>query len=141
MRNTGCVIPKLLAALGLGGFFVGVAACIPSSQFGSSLGPLTPEEMQATVGLQTADYVCFEDAGCCQGLQCGMCPNCYQCTNDVGRIGTCQSSSGMTCTTLPNHNCGDLMQGVCVDNCAGSEFCEMDAPVLVGSCGTISQCQ
>jgi len=141
MRKTGGFVPKMFATFCLAVSIAAGTALGVCSRDGAT-GRLGTEEMQTIRGLQTEDYECFEDAGCCQGLQCGMCPDCNQCTNDGPPIGTCQGSWGMTCTELSNHDCGDLVQGFCCDDCEEcGESCQMGGAVVVGSCGSISQCE
>ncbi len=178
MRSTAWFLTKAVATFGLLVCVAGLAAGAACRQFDGTLHPLAPEEMAATLGLQTADYVCYPTAfGCCEGLgvcpriqklhhmwdtkevatptysrkpefsdrllACGQCPDCYQCTDQTSTSSVCYFLEGMTCTTLPDADCGDLVQGVCgacgdCDDCNG---CDWSSLTIVGSCGSISQCQ
>jgi len=144
MRMRICFGPLQVVALCL---LAGIAMFSHSVLTGHGSVPvqLTADEMRKGIGLQTADYECVSAGpGCCQGLACGSCPDCYQCTNDIGDNFTCQSSFGMSCTTLSDGDCGDLVQGECgyCEECScGDPVCDMDSPTLLGSCGSIMRCQ
>ncbi len=145
MRSTAWFLTKAVATFGLLICVAGLAAGAACRQFDGTIHPLAPEEMAATVGLQTADYVCYPTGfGCCQGFQCGQCPDCFQCTDQTSTASVCNFQEGFTCTSLPSVTCGDLLQGQCRECCkeGGCEsYCNMGTTIVVGLCGTLAQCQ
>jgi hypothetical protein len=146
MRSTIRLAPVLFGMICMA-FSIAAVGTLGAWSSAGGVHRLGTEEMRATLGMQIEDYECFEDAGCCQGLQCGMCDDCYACSNDGPQgIGTCQYASGMYCTTLPDYWCGELMQGICFwygEDCDDPSWqaCDMDITIIVGECNTITQCE